>query len=107
MVILLLALIVLGPQRLPDAARSVGRFTAEIRRMSTAFRAEVQAAFEAEEAKAALQRSDPADDAIEAEARARGEALVAGSSPAPTDAPDATEIAEDPEGEPGPPDDEA
>ena len=79
MVILLLALIVLGPQKLPEAARTVGRVTAEIRRMSNGFRAEVQQAFDAAE---------------ETEARAKGEALVARSTdPA---------VEPEPEGEPEP-----
>jgi sec-independent protein translocase protein TatB len=98
LVILLLALIVLGPDKLPDAARSVGRFTAEVRRMSNGFRSEVKAAFDAETAKADTQAaqaplaSGPDDDIIEAQARARGEELVARSTdpdepPAPADEP--------------------
>ena len=65
LVILLLALIVLGPQRLPDAAKQVGRFTGEIRRLSTGFQQEMKSAFDAE---------------TETAARAKGEA-VAGSRP--------------------------
>jgi sec-independent protein translocase protein TatB len=77
MVILLMALIVLGPAKLPEAARTVGRFTAEVRRMSNGFRSEVKAAF---------------DDAEEAEARAKGAALVATSTEqAPTAEPEAAE----------------
>jgi sec-independent protein translocase protein TatB len=77
MVILLMALIVLGPAKLPEAARTVGRFTAEVRRMSNGFRSEVKAAF---------------DDAEEAEARAKGAALVATSTEqAPTAEPGAAE----------------
>lgn len=71
MVILLLALIVLGPQKLPDAARSLGRFTSEVRRMSNGFRAEMKAAFDAETAKS--------DAEAEAAARARGAELAAGT----------------------------
>ena len=37
LVILLLALIVLGPQRLPEAARQVGKVMGELRRMSSGF----------------------------------------------------------------------
>jgi sec-independent protein translocase protein TatB len=40
----LIALIVLGPNRLPQAARTVGRFMAELRRMSTSFQDEVRGA---------------------------------------------------------------
>lgn len=46
MVILLLALIVLGPSRLPDAARQVGKAMAEVRKLSTGFQQEVRSAFE-------------------------------------------------------------
>jgi Tat protein translocase TatB subunit len=40
-VILLLALIVLGPDKLPDAARKIGNVVAELRRMSSGFQDEV------------------------------------------------------------------
>jgi sec-independent protein translocase protein TatB len=38
----LIALVVLGPHRLPQAARTVGRFMTEMRRMSTSFQDEVR-----------------------------------------------------------------
>ena len=41
-VIMLLALIVLGPQRLPDAARQIGKTMGELRRLSTGFQNEVR-----------------------------------------------------------------
>ena len=40
----LIALMVLGPNRLPQAARSLGRFMAELRRMSSSFQDEVRGA---------------------------------------------------------------
>ena len=40
----LIALIVLGPNRLPQAARSLGRFVATLRRMSQGFQDEVRTA---------------------------------------------------------------
>jgi sec-independent protein translocase protein TatB len=46
LVILLLALIVLGPQRLPDAARKLGSAIGEVRRMATGFQTEIKAAFD-------------------------------------------------------------
>jgi sec-independent protein translocase protein TatB len=46
LVIVLIALIVLGPQRLPDAMRSVGRVVGEVRRISTGFQQELRDAFE-------------------------------------------------------------
>jgi Tat protein translocase TatB subunit len=45
LVILVVALLVLGPNRLPDAARQVGRAVAEIRRMSSGMQAELRDAF--------------------------------------------------------------
>ena len=46
LVIVLIALIVLGPQRLPDAMRTVGRVVGEVRRMSSGFQQELRDAFE-------------------------------------------------------------
>jgi sec-independent protein translocase protein TatB len=46
LVILLIALIVLGPQRMPEAARTVGRVVGEIRRLSTGFQREIRDAFD-------------------------------------------------------------
>ena len=40
----LIALMVLGPNRLPQAARTLGRFMAELRRMSSSFQDEVRGA---------------------------------------------------------------
>jgi sec-independent protein translocase protein TatB len=57
LVILLLALIVLGPSRLPDAARQLGRARAEIRRLSTGFQDEIRHAFDDETASAAQART--------------------------------------------------
>ncbi|HVA74876.1 MAG TPA: twin-arginine translocase TatA/TatE family subunit [Acidimicrobiales bacterium] len=39
-----IALIVLGPHRLPQAARTLGRFVAQVRRMSSSFQEEVREA---------------------------------------------------------------
>lgn len=44
-VVLIVALVVLGPNRLPDAARSVGKAMAELRRMTSGVQAEVRDAF--------------------------------------------------------------
>ncbi len=46
LVILLVALLVLGPERLPDAARKAGRVMAEVRRMSSGFQAEMRSAMQ-------------------------------------------------------------
>ena len=45
LLVLVVALIVLGPTRLPDAARSLGKALGEFRRMSAGFQAEVRDAF--------------------------------------------------------------
>ena len=42
LVVLLVALIVLGPKRLPHAARQVGRAVAEFRRVTSDFQAEMR-----------------------------------------------------------------
>ena len=46
LVIFLVALVVLGPNKLPDAARQMGRMVAELRRLSTGFQDEMRAAMQ-------------------------------------------------------------
>ena len=46
LVILVVALLVLGPSKLPEAARQVGKAMAEFRRVTAGFQAEVRDAFE-------------------------------------------------------------
>lgn len=46
LVILIVALLVLGPNRLPEAARQVGRAMAEMRRISAGFQAEMRDAMQ-------------------------------------------------------------
>ncbi len=46
LVILLVALIVLGPQQLPKAVRSVGNVMSELRRMSGGFQEEIRSALD-------------------------------------------------------------
>ena len=75
LVILLVGLLVLGPQRLPAVGRQVGRIVTEIRRVSSGFQEEFRAVLD-----------DPLD---EAEARARGarlrsETRSVGRRPAPS-----------------------
>lgn len=69
--ILLLALIVLGPTRLPDAAKQVGKLMGEMRKLSSGFQNEIKTAFDAE---------------TEADARKKGAAAAAGTHGAPVDA---------------------
>lgn len=52
LVILLVALIALGPAQLPGAARKVGQVMSEIRKVSTNFQRELTSALEVEEKKA-------------------------------------------------------
>lgn len=65
LVILLLGLLVLGPQRLPEVGRQVGHLITEIRRVSSGFQEEFRAAV--------------ADPLSEAEARVRGARLGSAS----------------------------
>lgn len=44
--LLLLALVVLGPEKLPDAIRKFGRIYAELRKMSTGFQSELRQAMD-------------------------------------------------------------
>lgn len=53
-VIALIALIVLGPQRLPDAARQVGKVMGDLRRFSAGFQNEMKSAFVDEETATAI-----------------------------------------------------
>jgi Tat protein translocase TatB subunit len=46
LLILLVALIVLGPNKLPEAARQVGKAMAEIRKVSAGFQAEMRDALQ-------------------------------------------------------------
>ncbi|CAB4641404.1 unannotated protein [freshwater metagenome] len=58
-VILLLALLLLGPEKLPETARKVGKFLAEVRRVTSGFEEEVRTAMDIGDARnvdAALDR---------------------------------------------------
>ena len=46
LVILVAGLLILGPKRLPEAARQVGKAMAELRRVSSGFQSEMRDAFE-------------------------------------------------------------
>ncbi|MBS1264851.1 MAG: Sec-independent protein translocase protein TatB [Acidimicrobiaceae bacterium] len=72
LVIFLVGLVVLGPTRLPEVTRQIGRILREVRRVSTGFQEELRAAVE--------------DPGLELEARARGDALTSqGTSASSTD----------------------
>lgn len=67
-VILLVALVVLGPRKLPHAARQVGRALTELKRLSSGFQKEMREAMD--------------DPVVEAEARAKGAAVSAAAATA-------------------------
>ena len=50
LVIVVVALVVLGPQRLPEAMRQLGKGVAEVRRWSSTMTTSVQSAFDEERA---------------------------------------------------------
>lgn len=58
LVIMLIALIVLGPQRLPGAARQVGRVMGDLRRISSGFQQELKDALDEPEAPTPLRRKE-------------------------------------------------
>lgn len=70
LLILLLALIFLGPKELPEAARKIGRVLAEVRRMSAGFEHELRSALHdvtseqtsVPESRPAVKPAPPTDD---------------------------------------------
>ncbi len=92
LVIAVLALIVLGPQRLPDAARQVGKAIGELRRLSSGFQQEVRSAFDENDRQTSAPRRDvlgTGGSAADAEA-ADGEAVIGTSDPSAGNATSAT-----------------
>jgi sec-independent protein translocase protein TatB len=87
-VILLVALIVLGPTRLPGVARQIGSFLTEVRRMSNQFKTELKDAMpeEMHDLKRDLDKtrrslgSMTVDERIERQARERGRAIMSGEN---------------------------
>jgi sec-independent protein translocase protein TatB len=61
--ILALALIILGPGRLPDAVRTAGRVTGELRRLSAGFQQELRNALEDREVDEELDTASSDQDA--------------------------------------------
>ena len=62
LIILLIGLIVLGPKRLPEASKQIGKTIRQVRQTSRNFQAELEAAIE--------------DPSIEEEARQRGKEML-------------------------------
>lgn len=101
MVIILVALIVLGPEQLPKAMRTFGNVMAEIRKVSSGFQSEIKSAMDSftdEVDNVAKphsgQMGDASRDVTEVVARNGSTASSASSAPAPTSA--AEEVAERP-----------
>lgn len=80
-VILLLALVVLGPEKLPDAMRRAGRAYSEFRRMSTTFQREMRDAMDEP-----MREMQATADLIRESARFDADAVEAAGASAPTGA---------------------
>ena len=59
LVILVVALIVLGPKKLPEAGRQVGKAIAEVRKWSQGFQDEIKSAMEPESTKPSYSEPQP------------------------------------------------
>ncbi|MRR57604.1 MAG: twin-arginine translocase subunit TatB [Deltaproteobacteria bacterium] len=66
-IILAIALIVIGPQKLPDLARSLGRGLAEFKRASNNFRRSIEEEANAAEERERLAGERTVDEAMEAQ----------------------------------------
>jgi len=84
LVIAVIALIVLGPQRLPTAARQIGKTLGDLRRLSSGFQEEVRSALEEPAATPRAARPTPAeraDDPVTSAVRAVGEQAEPAAQP--------------------------
>jgi sec-independent protein translocase protein TatA len=66
-IILVIALVVIGPQKLPDLAKSLGKGLAEFKRASNDFRRNMDEEARAAEEKERLARESAAKEALEPE----------------------------------------
>lgn len=91
-IILLVALVVFGPRKLPEVGRSLGKSVREFRRATSSIRAELEDGFDDDEPAAGPARWREARQARETrEARGTGQARRSGNgevSPRPEDVPD-------------------
>jgi sec-independent protein translocase protein TatB len=85
LVILLLALLVLGPERLPKAMGQVGRYVAELRKLSSGFQDEIRRAMDPEDGP-----FPPGEERLPGPVTTRGEEVRA-IAPASTGGDDADE----------------
>ncbi|MFP5376390.1 MAG: twin-arginine translocase TatA/TatE family subunit [Acidimicrobiia bacterium] len=100
LVVLVVALIVLGPTRLPEAARSVGKALAELRRVTTGVQAEVRDAFAEPPT---YPRPPTGPDAGTDHGAGRPGPAGAGEPPPLPDSPEQAEVAVSREPDPPPP----
>jgi len=70
-IILALALIVIGPQKLPDLARSLGRGLAEFKRASNNFRRSIEEEASAAEERERLAGERTVDEAMESQGKVK------------------------------------
>jgi sec-independent protein translocase protein TatB len=93
-VILLIALIVLGPARLPDAARQLGKAMGDLRRLSTGFQNEMKQALETADdpTRTAARRNVLARDTASDPAAAATDAADDGQPADPTADPTPVEV---------------
>ena len=83
LVILLVALIVLGPQRLPGAARQVGKVMGDIRRISSGFQDELKNAFDTDDTPPRRKEPVPLARAVaDEDAKAGGSTVAPGAAAA-------------------------
>jgi Tat protein translocase TatB subunit len=64
-VILAVALVVLGPNRLPEAVRTAGKVVGEVRRITGGFQQELRSALEDDRADADADGADAVDDGLD------------------------------------------
>jgi len=95
-VILLLALIVLGPEKLPEAIRRFGRVYGELRRMSRGFQTDIKSAFE-EPVRELKETAQLTKEAVTKAFDSDDSPVERRNGPPPIDPP-AADVAPDPEG---------
>lgn len=86
LLVLVIALVVLGPEKLPEATRTMGRWLAEFRRVSSGFTEEVRQAFDASDLAQPVQELRSASQALRGTTTGWGGAALgwmAGSPGAP------------------------
>jgi len=87
LLILLLALLIFGPRKLPEIGRTIGRSLSEFRRASTEFRMNLQREVEVDQARAAHDTAVTAGHEIVAELSEVGRLAVARGAVADTPGP--------------------